>query len=88
MPTTVGAFPELIVEGETGTLIEPGNVEEMVEAAKSYLADEALCRAQGKAGLAHVRRDFSLAREADALIDIYRRLLDESRAMTGRLVRM
>lgn len=78
--TTVGAFPELVVEGETGKLIEPGDVEKMADAVRPYLADENLCVSQGRAGLEHVRRDFSLPREADALIKIYQRLLDESRS--------
>lgn len=75
--TTVGAFPELVLDGKSGRLVAPGAVDEMAAAVAPYLADEALCRAQGVTGLAHVRRDFSLAREADALIDIYKRLLDE-----------
>jgi mannosyltransferase len=78
--TTVGAFPELVLDGQTGKLVEPGSVEQMVEATARYLADAARCRADGRQGLEHVRRDFSLSREADALIDLYRRLLDESRA--------
>jgi len=77
--TTVGAFPELVRDGETGRLIAPGDVEQMAAAVTSYLADEAVCRAQGQAGLRYVVRDFSLDREADALIDIYRGLLGESR---------
>jgi len=77
--TTVGAFPELVVDGATGTLIEPGDVDAMAEAVRPYLADATLCRTQGDAGLEHVRRDFSLSREADALIEIYRRLLEKSR---------
>lgn len=69
--TTVGAFPELIKEGETGTLIEPGNVARMVAAVEPYMKNPDLARKQGENALAHVQRDFPIEREAKAILEVY-----------------
>ena len=68
--TDVGAFPELIVEGETGTIIPAGDVEAMSKAAERYL-DDATRAAASQAALAHAKVNFPLEREIDALREVY-----------------
>ena len=73
--TKVGAFPQLIVEGETGHLIEPENLEEMIAATKSMMSsDEKLAR-YSKAARTHMVENFQLQNEADALMSVYRDML-------------
>ena len=72
----VGAFSELVVEGETGTIVPAGDVEAMRAAIAPYLADPARAAAQGQAGRRHVEARFRLEGEAEKLVDIYRRLGD------------
>ena len=74
--TTVGAFPELILEGKTGALIEPGNIEEMVEAARKYLDDENRLLSQGKNAIAHVHNKFPIEREAAEILAVYKQVAD------------
>ena len=69
--TTVGAFPELIIEGETGRLIPPGDVEAMVAASRDVLSDPARRAAMGDAARRHVETRFSLEAEARAVIAVY-----------------
>ncbi|WP_299148727.1 glycosyltransferase family 4 protein [uncultured Tateyamaria sp.] len=74
--TRVGAFEELIADGQTGTLIAPGNVGEMVAATDALLADPAALTTWSAQARAHMVDHFQLQQEADAIIAIYRALLD------------
>ena len=71
----VGAFSELIVEGKTGTVIEPDSVEAMPAAAAVYMDDTPFREASGESAVEHVRKDFPLEREAENLIAVYRELM-------------
>ncbi len=73
--TRVGAFEELIDDGQTGTLITPGDARQMVQATEGLLSDPAkLAEWSANARLTMVDR-FQLKHEADAIIAIYRDLL-------------
>ena len=77
--TTVGAFEELVVEGETGSLIPPGEVAPMAEAAARWLDDPAALAKASVAAREHVARAFSLESEADGINAVYERLWREAR---------
>ncbi len=77
--TTVGAFPELLAPGETGMLVPPGDAAAMAAAITAYLDDPQRRAREGAAGRARVERHFRLEQEADALIGVYRALLDGRR---------
>ncbi|OAN76498.1 glycosyl transferase family 1 [Jannaschia sp. EhC01] len=74
--TTVGAFPELITP-ETGSLIPPHDIPAMTRAVTRYVDDPALRTTQGHAARAHVDAHFRISQEAEAIMDIYRRLLSQ-----------
>lgn len=76
LATRVGAFEELIVDGETGRLIPPDDISAMTKALGVVLGDPALLPRWSGAARDHVCRNFTLEREADTLIGIYRALLD------------
>jgi len=76
----VGAFSELIVEGKTGTTIEPDDLESMIAASTRYLDDAALREASGQAAVEHVRRNFPLQSEAENLMAVYRELMSKRAA--------
>ena len=73
--TRVGAFEELIDEGQTGTLIPAGDVNAMSEATVALIGDQAKLARWSTQARAHVLEKFKLQQEADALIAIYRELL-------------
>ena len=73
--TTVGAFEELVVDGQTGYLVPPGDVPAMAAALSRLAADTALRQRLGVAARAHVEAQFTLEREAQALNTLYRGLL-------------
>ena len=71
----VGAFSELIVDGETGLDIDRDDLEAMVDATEPLMDDDELRHEAGAASIAHVATDFPLEREAANLIAIYRGLI-------------
>ncbi len=73
--TRVGAFEAQVVEGETGRLIDPGDVEGLVAAIDGMLSDRAALARMGAAGRARVLSHFTIKREADAIVSVYRDLL-------------
>ncbi len=76
--TTVGAFPKLVIEGETGSLIPACDVEAMAAEVERWLDDEAGRTATGEAARRRVEAHFSLEAEAEGLNAVYRRLWDQA----------
>lgn len=71
----VGAFPELVVEGQTGNIVERGSVDNFVNAIAPYLTDETLRQQASQNALIHARQNFSVEGEARAIGQVYARLL-------------
>lgn len=68
-----GGIPELIREGETGWVVDPGRPEALAAAlARVAALPDAAVSAAGAAGRAWVETEFSPARHRDALLDLYR----------------
>lgn len=74
--TTVGGIPALISEGEMGFLIEPGDVDAMVEKLLLLLNDEALCQKLGAAGQELIREHYNLDGNLHRLYALYDALLN------------
>jgi glycosyltransferase involved in cell wall biosynthesis len=73
--TRVSAVPEIVVDGETGLLADPGDADAVAAALASLLADAERRRALGSAGRERARTEFSVARMADATVEVYREAL-------------
>ncbi|QKV18813.1 glycosyltransferase family 4 protein [Oricola thermophila] len=69
--TDVGAFSELIVEGETGHILPDLKAETMQIAAERLMADDALRETMGRKARRHVEAHFSLEREVRQLARVY-----------------
>ncbi|WP_446699152.1 glycosyltransferase family 4 protein [Agrobacterium cavarae] len=69
--TDVGAFPELVREGETGTVIGRDNLDAMTNAANLFLSDEQLLRAASAEARILATNKFDLRQEVDALSKCY-----------------
>jgi sugar transferase (PEP-CTERM/EpsH1 system associated) len=74
----VGGNPELVMDGVTGRLYDPGQAGALARAVLPYLTDPALRRAHGAAGRERVVQNFSL----DTMVGRYVALYDE--VMTDR----
>jgi glycosyltransferase involved in cell wall biosynthesis len=69
--TRISAVPEIVVEGETGYLVEPGDDAALAAATARLLADPALARSLGESGLARARLEFSIEQMTDATVAVY-----------------
>ncbi len=70
--TATGGNLELVLPGETGALVPPGESEALAEAIAAYAADEGLRRRHGRLARERVLATFSIA----AMVDAYRRLYE------------
>ncbi len=57
--TRVGGLPELMIDGETGFLVEPGNVEELGERIRRLLAEPELAARFGQAARRRIESVFT-----------------------------
>ena len=67
----MSAVPEVVADGETGLLVEPGDEAGLAEALEALLSDAARAAALGEAGLQRARDAFSVARMADRTLAVY-----------------
>jgi glycosyltransferase involved in cell wall biosynthesis len=74
--TRVSAVPEIVADGETGLLAEPGDDAAVASALSELLGSAGQARALGAAGLERARTVFSVERMAERTIAVY----DESAA--------
>ncbi|WP_054966369.1 TIGR03088 family PEP-CTERM/XrtA system glycosyltransferase [Thiohalorhabdus denitrificans] len=75
--TRVGGNPELIVDGETGVLVPPGDPRALGEALAEALADPDRRAAMGRASRARAEERYSIEAMVAAYLGVYRRLLGQ-----------
>lgn len=73
--TRVGGTGELVVDGETGTLVAPSDPDALAAAIDAYVRDPALRQRHGKAGRARAESRFSLDSMVSAYVALYDGLL-------------
>jgi glycosyltransferase involved in cell wall biosynthesis len=69
LATRVSGIPELVVDGRTGVLTEPGDPEQLAHALFELIRDPARRRQLGQAGAAHVRQSFSFAQNVAGIAE-------------------
>jgi glycosyltransferase involved in cell wall biosynthesis len=74
-----GAVPEIVLHGETGLLVEPGDARALVAAMIELLSDRERARRLGAAGRARVERHFTAAQTAHAIEAVYDLALQDAR---------
>lgn len=73
--TRVEGVDELVVPDETGVLIPPASVPDLVNGLQTILADPERARSLGKAGFQRVKSLFSWEKSTSNYDELYRRLL-------------
>jgi glycosyltransferase involved in cell wall biosynthesis len=73
--TRVSAVPEIVADGQSGLLVDPGDAPAFAVALAELLDDPSRRRLLGQAGLARVRAEFSVARMTRRTVDVYREAL-------------
>jgi glycosyltransferase involved in cell wall biosynthesis len=75
----IGAIPELIDEGRTGLLFEPGNAADLRSRIEHLLTDPGLAQQMGRAAREDVVRDWTPERQYSQLMSVYDRALESRR---------
>ena len=73
--TAVGGVPELVVDGETGILVPSGDVNKMTAALEWLLTDRELAARMGRAARRRAEERFSVTRQVDRLLELWRAIL-------------
>ncbi len=73
--TTTMAIPEIVVEGETGLLVEPKSVDELAHAMKSFIDDRELAKKMGEAGFLRLKGSFTIPDMVSKTEEIYMEVL-------------
>jgi glycosyltransferase involved in cell wall biosynthesis len=68
----VSGIPELVVDGETGLLVEPGQADQLADAIERLIDDPALARRLAEAGRRRVLAEFDLHKTTDQLVAVFR----------------
>jgi colanic acid/amylovoran biosynthesis glycosyltransferase len=66
----IGGIPEVVVDGETGILVEPGDVEAQAEALLQLANNPSLRYEMGKAGWRRAKELFTVEAEQEALLAV------------------
>jgi glycosyltransferase involved in cell wall biosynthesis len=72
--TRVSAVPEVVADGETGLLVEPGDWRALGRALEQLLDDPEGIRRMGGAGRERARTEFSVSRMTERTLALYERL--------------
>ena len=75
--SAAGGVPEIVCHGETGLLVEPGDVQGFAEAMLSLLRDPARAAALGRAGRQRVEEHFTVERYVRQVQEVYGAVLGD-----------
>ena len=75
--TRVSAVPEVVADGETGLLVEAGDVRALATALETLLADRERASALGEAGRRRALEEFSVERMAERTHAVYAEALGD-----------
>jgi len=81
--TRVGGVPEIVVEQETGLLVDPGDWRALAEAIEFLLTEPKTATEFGQAARRRIQTLFSFERYIDAYDALYRKLITRSDAKTS-----
>jgi glycosyltransferase involved in cell wall biosynthesis len=75
----VGGVPEVVLDGESGILVEPGDSEQLAQAILTLIENPALRRQMGKRGRMHVLANYRWEDNAALMERLYHRFVHSSK---------
>ncbi|HEX2132379.1 MAG TPA: glycosyltransferase family 4 protein [Actinophytocola sp.] len=82
--STAGGLAELVVDGETGVSVEPGDVDGIVAGVRTVLADPPAAARRARAAKARLAREFDWTTIAEATAEVYRSATVRAHPVLGR----
>jgi glycogen(starch) synthase len=80
----VGGLAEIVVDRETGLLVEMDNSRALADAIVFLVSQPERAEEMGRAGRVRVEREFSLLKYVDAYDSLYRQMVDPRPLLTGK----
>jgi glycosyltransferase involved in cell wall biosynthesis len=77
--TAVSGTTQVMVHGETGLVVPPGDSQALADGIVQLLSDPARAQEMGVSARQHVIEHFSAQRQAQDHLTLYRQLLDKRR---------
>jgi glycosyltransferase involved in cell wall biosynthesis len=77
--TAVDGTPEVVIEGKTGLLVAPADSRALAAGIDRMLSDPAMAQRMGAAGRSHVQENFTLRKQIQETIAVYRELTGDER---------
>jgi glycosyltransferase involved in cell wall biosynthesis len=71
-----GGIPDIVIDGETGLICEPGNLESLTSKIEMILTDSSLQKNMGNAGKKRVKEEFTARKMAERFETLYQNCLD------------
>lgn len=75
--TRVGGIPEIVLDGETGILIEPRDADGLAKAIQTLIRDPKTLADMGLKARQHIEAHFSLEGQSSNLVSLYDEILSE-----------
>ena len=75
--SNVGGLRELVVNGETGLLIDVGDIDQLAKAIHSLLNNEAEVEKMGSKGMQYVKSNFSIEKVVERLEKVYEEAVEK-----------
>lgn len=72
----IGGLPEIVDDGVTGLLFEPGNAEDLGEKIRYLSGKPELCRKMGRAGREKTLREYSVEKYYERLMAVYEKAIE------------
>ena len=80
--TAVGGSTELVLDGETGILRQPGDPSGLAKALHALAGDPALRRRMGEAARQRIERSFSFAERLKRIEDLYEQVVTQAHGLS------
>lgn len=78
LASRTGAFAQMVDEGKTGFIVEPGDTAGLSSAMNTLLDNPASCEAMGRAGRERAGQHFTIAAEAEGIERVYEDIWGET----------
>lgn len=73
----VGGIPQMIIQNETGLLVEPEDAVSLQKSLERVLSDKKLCRSLGEQARTKVEQEFSMEQNMEKLLSVYEEVLSK-----------
>ena len=83
LASRIGGVPEVVLDGETGRLLPPGDIGELASAIIALAGDRNTMQQMGRAGLDFVRDNYTWDKSLDMMAALYERLIYEKAQNTS-----